>query len=463
MVKFVVKAGLLFLSIMPMVAVNFIFDSISAVAPVLGSQGIANTTEIGYLFLAWFSLQPVMSFLTGILIDKVGVNIAMVISLTPMFIGSIIVAWGVNITSFWLIFGGRILCGFGDCVIVTSLSLTGKLFKDVWTETALAFGDVALHIGSVIAFFTLPYIVEPIGLFNCMLIPVGVAGFSIATSILYLILDWKFEVRSILHKAKTDTDPSSEAEPKPKMQLSDIKQLPATYWLISICMVLVVASSLLFNAFGTLFLVDTVAYTEENSALVMGFINMIVMLGPVFSYVVLKTKYHLEIWMASLVVSSISFAFMAWNVGHSVASIVICTVTYAITGPSLLAYLPNVVDPRLIGSGMGFFISIFDVVFIIMPPVMGALKESSGAWFSSIIILSVMNLVGFGCILAIWVRNKLNPNQKSVTFSTNLGALKDSEEQSEDNDGKYNTSDDHSGNVTSEEDVIITEEHSRKQ
>eukprot|EP01125_Pyxidicula_operculata_P017361 TRINITY_DN6078_c0_g1_i2.p1 TRINITY_DN6078_c0_g1~~TRINITY_DN6078_c0_g1_i2.p1 ORF type:complete len:223 (-),score=44.11 TRINITY_DN6078_c0_g1_i2:115-783(-) len=199
------------------------------------------------------------------------------------------------------------------------------------------------------------------------------------------------------------------------MKLSDIKKLPLNYWLINLAFV-TSSSSLLLNVFGVLYIVDTMAYSEQISALVMSLSNLATIIGPLFSYFILKSKWSFEIWIASFFIAAVSYGFMAWNVGHAVVSLIVCTLGYAATGPSLIAYVPNIVPPELTGSGMGFILSLLDIIFIIIPTSMGVTQEKTGNWIGSMLILGSLQLVGMICVIVVRFRLR-GSKQKQDDYS----------------------------------------------
>lgn len=133
------KFSLVILLNIPFLSILAIYDTVGAIGPQLQRAGkrhsspftvlncfsgiVHDIQSIGYLYMAYSILTPVLVIVAGIVVDKWGQKVASWLCLTPMIIGGTSHAFLFSLNSlkgimiwfsgdmFWVFFAGRVLTG----------------------------------------------------------------------------------------------------------------------------------------------------------------------------------------------------------------------------------------------------------------------------------------------------------------------------------------------------------------
>jgi MFS family permease len=191
--------------------------------------------ESFYASYSW--TNAVMSVFAGILVDKLGNHLALMLFSLNCVVGSALFALGAMIGSYPLMLVGRIIFGLGNgSLTIVQNKITAFWFKG--HELALAFGfTMSLsRLGSVLNFNLSPTFADQYGLVWTLWAGCGLTliGFVSALTVSWLDKSGAEQIAAG-HKLK-DTE-AGIVEDRTPMKISDIFKYPATFWflLFSLC------------------------------------------------------------------------------------------------------------------------------------------------------------------------------------------------------------------------------------
>jgi MFS family permease len=390
----------------------FAYDSIGAIAPQLKAVLGFSQEDIGLLY-SWYSYPNfVMVLIGGLLIDRLGTRRGSMLFSSLVVIGAIVVALSTNLTTMLI---GRIIFGIGsESLIVAQSAILARWFRG--KELAFAFG-VALFISRLGTLFTFNIesaIAAEFGTYSSALWAAALFSLlSMLGNLLYVIMDKRAE--RILQL--------QDEEAGDKIVLTDIVKLPKAFWAVSFLCVTFYSAIFPFTAHSTtmfhekwLLPLEAGGTTGIIASVVNQFAHIFDTAGGLTSIPIFASM-MLAPWLGKLVdkigrrgtmmiIGSLALipAHLALGLTtiYPLLPMIVLGLAFALVPAAMWPSIPLIVEKRLTGTAFGLMTMIQNIGMAIMPQVIGSLRDSSGGWVTSQIVLASLGL--FGVAFAIWLR-----------------------------------------------------------
>jgi MFS family permease len=166
----------------------YIYDSISPLADLLKTQLNFSDSQIGWLNAIYSFPNIVMVLVGGIIIDKIGTRISVVIFTILIMIGAIITA---ITSSFYMMVAGRLIFGLGaESMIVAITTIIARWFKGKELSFAFGLNLTVARLGSFLALNSPTWGKELYNHWqNPLWITVGAGVFAVVCIIIYYFMD----------------------------------------------------------------------------------------------------------------------------------------------------------------------------------------------------------------------------------------------------------------------------------
>ncbi|ELR17694.1 transporter, major facilitator subfamily protein [Acanthamoeba castellanii str. Neff] len=383
------KGFVMFLAVNPFFAIFFTYDVIGALGSELEEEMGLQAEEIGWLYSAYSIFTPVMVFLSGLLIDKIGAKKTAMLMSSIMVGGTAVLTYGGYRREFLTMAGGRLAAGFGESLLVamqaiirqrnalTNTMQCQNFVEAWWLNMAFAMSNVWGQLGNASVFFLLPFISK--------------GGLTLAVSV------------------------SSSVEGS-KMRLSDIKEFPASFWCLSLINCLSTCSIFVSMSFGPLFLIETAGYSASMAGTIIALMNVTVLLAPIAGWILDAIGQRVWIWIGCCALMAASFAVLALDKMDPVFWLMLIGVSFAVLNSSVNAAISLVVSPRVFGTAYGICGVMFNLSLLIFPSLIGAIRNALGSFTVPMLVFAGINLLGVLVAVALFFFNRAcNDNILNLT------------------------------------------------
>ncbi len=296
---------LLFISL-AMFGNYYIYDSISPLADLLVKQLNFSDADIGLLQGIYSFPNIIMVLIGGIIIDKIGTRISVLIFTCLIMIGSIVTALTGNL---FLMATGRLIFGLGaESMIVAITTIIARWFKG--KELSFAFG-LNLTVARLGSFLALNSPTWGKSLYNYwqspLLVTVGAGVFAVIAITIYYFLD--------LIGTKKITLPQEGSQEK--VVLKEVFTFPAAFWYITALCVTFYSAMFPFQTFAIKFFQDAHNTSREVGGNLSSMLTLAAMIfTPLFGLLVDKIgKRSLLMMIGSLMIVPV-YLMMAYKVGR---------------------------------------------------------------------------------------------------------------------------------------------------
>lgn len=232
-------------------------------------------TYFNLLYTVYSIPNIILPFLGGFFVDKFGVRTCLVVFVATITVGQAIVAFGVSIKSWPIMFLGRVVFGFGgESIAVANSSILADWFEG--KEVAFAFGlnlSVA-RLGSVFNNLLSPQLADSGGVPFAFWFGAILCGVSLGCALLITPLD--AAISSSIEKNKADEEvtlrlnkeqdeKTEEPEDEEQVQMSEVLKFPVPFWILVISCVVVYGCVLPFNNIASSLLLERDFFMEPPS------------------------------------------------------------------------------------------------------------------------------------------------------------------------------------------------------
>lgn len=402
------KGFVMFLAVNPFFAIFFTYDVIGALGSELEEEMGLQAEEIGWLYSAYSIFTPVMVFLSGLLIDKIGAKKTAMLMSSIMVGGTAVLTYGGYRREFLTMAGGRLAAGFGESLLVAMQAIICQNFVEAWwLNMAFAMSNVWGQLGNASVFFLLPFISKG-GLTLAVSTSFIVSAFAWLTCLLYVCIDGP-TLREKIGGVSSSVEGS-------KMRLSDIKEFPASFWCLSLINCLSTCSIFVSMSFGPLFLIETAGYSASMAGTIIALMNVTVLLAPIAGWILDAIGQRVWIWIGCCALMAASFAVLALDKMDPVFWLMLIGVSFAVLNSSVNAAISLVVSPRVFGTAYGICGVMFNLSLLIFPSLIGAIRNALGSFTVPMLVFAGINLLGVLVAVALFFFNRAcNDNILNLT------------------------------------------------
>jgi MFS family permease len=382
----------------------FAYDIIAGIADSLMTSMGATESGIGAMYGIYSIAAIAAVFISGFLIDKLGVRKSSMIFSSLVLAGAAIVAFAPDVT---LLYVGRFVFGAGsEPLVVVQSAMLARWFKG--KELALSFG-IALtvsRIGTLFALNTGEVIASHYGGPRYALIAAVILCLvSFIANIIYLGLDRKGEMAL---KLKT-------AESEEKIVFKDIKKLKPTFWYVTFLCLTFYSAVFPFTALALKFFNEKwgipmvtgeagtfiekvfsnfthMFSTAGGVASIIIFASMI--LAPFAGKLVDKIGKRATLMIFGSLLMIPAHLLMGLTNFYPVLPMILLGAAFVLVPAAMWPAVPLVVEKERVGTAFGLMTAIQNIGLFAFPILSGKLREATGGYTASQIMFAALGFFG---------------------------------------------------------------------
>eukprot|EP00276_Gloeochaete_wittrockiana_P001305 CAMPEP_0184670198 /NCGR_PEP_ID=MMETSP0308-20130426/81155_1 /TAXON_ID=38269 /ORGANISM="Gloeochaete witrockiana, Strain SAG 46.84" /LENGTH=524 /DNA_ID=CAMNT_0027116849 /DNA_START=121 /DNA_END=1696 /DNA_ORIENTATION=+ len=371
----------LLLTFLPLVANYFAYDCVAALSSYIKSDFNLNNKEFGLLYTVYEIPNIVMPIIAGVLIDKIGLRLGILIAMVVVLLGVSLTASGPLVHSFTIMLMGRAFYGLGaECIYVGMDVLYAKWFRSKGLALAIGLGTTFGRLGDVMSFNLAPFLAERFHDYKvAMLAGVGFALAGLVSCILYFFMDLKGEKRlqaqtkeqneAIESSIPSSTDIIPEMEEGHIMDddshqsvLARIKTLPPIFWVLAVVCICYYSTYFPLQAFAPGLIEAKYAFTPEVSARITGILSIVsTLLNPVMGYIVDKVDIRAAAVTVAGCVMIPALLLLGFSPIHPAVPIFAIGLAMVMVPPSIWSALALSIPPKQYGLAYGLMTSLFNI------------------------------------------------------------------------------------------------------
>lgn len=284
----------------------YIYDSISPLADVLVKQLNFSDSDIGLLQGIYSFPNIIMVLIGGIIIDKIGTRISVVIFTALVMLGSIVTAMSSEL--FWMA-AGRLIFGLGaESMIVAITTIIARWFKGKELSFAFGLNLTVARLGSFLALNSPTWGKSLYEYWQSPLwITVGAGVFAVVCIIVYYVFD-------VIGSNKYSLPKEGKQE---KVVLKEIFTFNKSFWFITALCVTFYSAMFPFQTFAIKFFQDAHGTTREVGGNLSSMLTLAAMFfTPLFGLLADKIgKRSLLMMFGSLLIIPV-YLMMAYKFGR---------------------------------------------------------------------------------------------------------------------------------------------------
>jgi MFS family permease len=384
-----------------MVGNCFCYDSPGPLETQLENQFHMNSASYSLLYTVYSIPNMVLPIFGGILLDRLGIRIGLILFCTVLTIGQFIFMLGGYSGSYSQMLVGRIIFGMGgECMGVAQSSIISVWFKGKELAFALGLNLSMARLGSVANAAVVPSVFESSGLGPALAVGFVICLISLANGFGIAYLDRKAE-------KSNPSGQRAEVGEDEKFKWSDLYQFSTSYWLLTFSCVVTYMSVFPFiqNASGML---QTKYHFDKITAGYLFGIPYIMsaIASPFLGLIIDKIgKRALLTCFASatLILAFTSSMMMpeCHQCYNQVYPLVLTGIGYSIFAAAIWGSIPYVVAPSTVGTAFGITTAIQNIGLVLAPSIVGEIKDRTvhidhGYFWIQVFFIG-LNVLGFFC------------------------------------------------------------------
>jgi MFS family permease len=382
--------GILAVLFIVRLAMAFQFQSVAAVAPLIGAQFDASLADIGLLIGLYFTPGVALSLPGGAIGKRLGDKVAVAGGLVLMLIGQLTMvaseSWG------WQIAGRLIAGGGGVLISVLMTKMVTDWFAGKEIATAMAIFVTSWPVGIATSLLTLPAVGTAYGVSAAYLSVTAMIGLGM----LLLVMGYR--------------SPSVAAAAPSAASRLDRNTLFAVIIAGLIWGVFNIGFTMIFSFGPTLLVERGWSITAAGSA-----ISIVLWLAALSGIVGGFLADWTERPQSVLVIGCVLFALLMLVLPRSAAVIPIVIAIGAISalpaGP-IMSLPARVLQPQTRAIGMGIFFTVFYAVMMLGPAIGGAIAKWTGGAAAALDFGTVALLA---CPVLLWGFNRIAATRPQAT------------------------------------------------
>jgi MFS family permease len=351
---------------------------------------VTNGSDLKYnmLYSVYSYPNVILPLVGGVLIDKIGINFAIILFSTLLVIGQGIFALAGFIgesrdgnLAFIIAIIGRVVFGLGgESLNVCQSTIVSRWFIGKELSLALGINISVSRLGSVFNNYSMPPMADATSL-----------GWALMFGFFLCILSWVSGfvlTRMENHANKVDNeDGGLKDDEKEEFHWRDITEFSLSFWLICANCVFTYIGLFCFNNVSNDFFVARYGMNQTTAARITSNVFLIsAFLAPVFGIVCDKVGHKVTFCMvsaASLTLCHAMFIIIPAsnkdNVSYwGVVPIVMLGITYSIYVAALWPMVPLVVKSQVVGSAYGLCTAVQNIGLAVGPTIVGAVTNKKG-------------------------------------------------------------------------------------
>ncbi|GIY28609.1 major facilitator superfamily domain-containing protein 1 [Caerostris extrusa] len=383
----------------------FCYDNPGALQDQIMNDMRVSTLQFSYLY-AWYSWpNVVLCFFGGFLIDRVfGIRLGAIIFSFFILAGQFVFALGALVDKYWVMEAGRFIFGIGG----ESLAVAQNTYAVSWfkgRELNMVFGIQLsfARVGSTVNFKVTPAIYQemsnhytgPTVLGVTLFIASLTCFFSFLSALIMGFLDWRAE--KILNKAAGQTGEV--------VRLSDVKDFPATFWIITAVCVTYYSAIFPFIGLGSVFFARKYNLDHDTANSVDGIVYLIsAFASPVLGFLVDKTGRNLMWVLMSVFLTLVFHVMLGFTSINPWIPMIGIGLTYSLLACGLWPMVALEVPEHQLGTAYGIMQSVQNLGLAVVAIAAGAIVDYKGYVFLEIFFIYFM-IISVICVILLFIMN----------------------------------------------------------
>ncbi|EFA77333.1 hypothetical protein PPL_12544 [Heterostelium album PN500] len=406
-----------------------------------------DSKQFGSLFTLYAIPNVCMVFITGILVDIFGPDPVSIILSSIVTFSTFIGA--LSPPNFSVMLLSRFILGFaGESLVACSNALMSKWFDDRLLSTFLGIAVGWIYGANVASLIILPILNKTIGFKMSLWFICFVSAFGTALNVVYLLINKKFKdiskdaemdiiLRDLESNVMDDTDESSfidrEKDRSNRLASSSsdlilmqlpvgeriiqfihssfikvkgiLSQLPSRLW-ITVGIVFFGYTSMYGLAIiGPDLFMLKYGFNEQSASLILSSETLCsCLMSPLFGLVIRKIGKRLHLLAVSIVLLAMGIILLETTDIHPLPWIILSGTGFALMNTTIISSLPLYIPSEVLGTSFGFIGTAYNTGLVIYPPILGALKVSTGTYTASLYLLFGNCIVALMLVaLLLWV------------------------------------------------------------
>jgi nitrate/nitrite transporter NarK len=380
---------ILVLSCMAMFGSYYCYDNPSALQTPLQNALNIDHMEYNWLYSVYSLPNMILPLFGGILVDKLSVNICIVLFLSFIVVGQALFALGVTIKSYALMLVGRTIFGFGgESLCVAESTLLAVWFKGKEVALAMGINLTVARLGSVANDNLSPFWFRHSGLDTAVWFGFGLAIVCMVCVLGMVVLD-KHATKKYGGHAK---DENQEEKP---FQIRDLLDFNVSFWLISISCLVVYGTVLPFNNVSQSFLMQKYGFDQIKAGAIQGIpFTISAIASPFLGGAVDRIGQRATLLALSAAFLTLTHSLMAFTDLTPYVTLAILGTSYAIYSSAMWPSIAYVVPENVLGSAYGIATSIQNFGLFAFPLVVGSVRDASPSYKNVEIFFALIGLIG---------------------------------------------------------------------
>lgn len=354
----------------------------------------------GGLLMSFFSLpSSIMAIPSGLLADRYNQKTIFAISLILVIAGAALFFKG---TALYMLLLGRTITGIGAAALfVIAPQIISQWFSGKESGLAMGVFNTAIPLSSVIALNLFSVIGERVGWRTCIYPSVGLPLLATIVTI-FLFRHAPVGTRTIGAQSNSI--------------LQDIRKSGLSIWLVgSIWMFynVVILSLLTF----TPDYLNTIGFSITSS----GFITSAIMwpsliIGPIIGIIIDRIDHKYAILFTANILVLIAVVALPYATGWVLGLITMVGIAQALIAAPIFTLASEVVEPERLGLAFGILITLQNLGALIGPIITGLVRDATGSYESSFLLMSGFILLVFASIVALMWKQRQHKTQRQDIF-----------------------------------------------
>ncbi|XP_035693514.1 major facilitator superfamily domain-containing protein 1-like [Branchiostoma floridae] len=358
----------------------FCYDNPAALQSQIKKDMHVNTGTFMTLY-SWYSWPNViLCFFGGFLLDRVfGIRLGTIIFSLFVLAGQCVFALGAQLNLFWLMEAGRFIFGIGG----ESLAVAQNTYAVTWfrgKELNMVFGlqlsfsrvgsTVNMNVMSPVYKWISGYVGEGyITLGYALWVGAGTCVLSLLCGLLLGYYD-KRAARIL----KRDAGKTGEV-----IRITDVKDFPATFWLITVICVAYYVAVFPFIGLGLVFFEEKFDLNPTSANAVNSLVYIISAgASPVLGFLVDKTGKNVFWVILAILVTLACHMMLAFTFWNPYIAMSIMGVSYSLLACALWPIVAFIIPENQLGTAYGFMQSIQNLGLAVISIVAGSIVDQKG-------------------------------------------------------------------------------------
>ena len=395
------------------------YDNPSALeTPFTKSDGDFGLSNVNYnlLYSVYSFPNIILPLFGGILIDRMGIRIGVILFSFLLIIGQFFFMLGGIMKSYGLLILGRVIFGLGgESLSVTQSTLVAKWFGDKELAFALGLNIAVSRLGSTVNTALTPRLYDGSGgFFLPLFVGLILCCVSFVSGLGLCWMDREADRRE--GKLKGGANEPDESD---QIKFSDLKNFNSTFWLLTLNCMLIYGAFFSFTGNANDLLNAMFGVSNNTAGLYLMIIYLIAAcITPFFGKITDKygQRASMMIFPLSLfVVAMVVLIFYPSDInGAATLFPLICTgIFYSTYAAIFWPCIALVVEKRTLGTAYGIVTSVQNLNLAISPLIFGAIHDKTvyrGGYFWAVVFVIFQAVIGLYCAVAINVVDFKNGN-----------------------------------------------------